>query len=316
MARKPRLHIPGALYRITLKGGPERPLFASDADRCVFEALLAETAARFGLRIHGYCWLDSRAELAVEVGGPPLSKALHALAFRYTRAINRRLGLAGPLFRGRYRAVLVEAEAYLPELVRHIHRAPVDAGLAADPADYPWSGHRAYLGLERVPWLTTARVYERIGGGSEPPAARYAAFMAAAVDDGKGLEGTAAGGRIPGGRDFVQAALGAAAEPTPVRARLASIVTAVCAARRLSWDELRAPERGHRASAARALVAYLAVETGAAPLARVARLFGRDLATLSHAASRLRARLDRDPDLAGEAARLLGLLEAEAKMKA
>jgi hypothetical protein len=39
--------------------------------------------------------------------------------------------------------------------VRHIHLAPLKAGLVADAADYPWSSHRVYLGLAEAPWVAT-----------------------------------------------------------------------------------------------------------------------------------------------------------------
>jgi putative transposase len=61
----------------------------------------------------------------------------------------------GHLFQGRYRALLVDANSYLLELVRYIHLNPVRAGLVDEPSAYPWSGQRAYLGEEVLPWLTT-----------------------------------------------------------------------------------------------------------------------------------------------------------------
>ena len=51
--------------------------------------------------------------------------------------------------------MLVDADIYLKELVRYIHLNPVRAGIVNEPEDYGWSGHRAYLGLETIPWLTT-----------------------------------------------------------------------------------------------------------------------------------------------------------------
>ena len=62
----------------------------------------------------------------------------------------------GHLFRGRYKALL-DGERDLPELLRYVHLNPVQAGLVGNPADWPWNGHRAYLGEERLAWLTTDR---------------------------------------------------------------------------------------------------------------------------------------------------------------
>ena len=59
----------------------------------------------------------------------------------------------GHLFQGRYQAVLVERDSYLLELVRYIHLNPVRTGMVKAPRDYPWSGHRAYLGEEVIPQI-------------------------------------------------------------------------------------------------------------------------------------------------------------------
>lgn len=61
----------------------------------------------------------------------------------------------GHLFQGRYRALLVDGDSYLLELIRYIHLNLLRAGLVGEPLEYPWSGHRAYVGAEVLPWLTT-----------------------------------------------------------------------------------------------------------------------------------------------------------------
>ena len=40
--------------------------------------------------------------------------------------------------------------------INYIHRNPVEAGIVADCAEYPWSSHRSYLGRACPAWLTTA----------------------------------------------------------------------------------------------------------------------------------------------------------------
>ena len=50
-----------------------------------------------------------------------MSRALQNLAFRHTRFVNARKRRIGHLFQGRYKALLVDAEPYLLELVRYVH---------------------------------------------------------------------------------------------------------------------------------------------------------------------------------------------------
>jgi len=93
------------------------------------------------------------APLAIQVGEIGLPRIIQNLAFRYTRWVNWRQSRTGHLFQGCYKAVLVDT--YLFELTRYIHLNPVGSGIVRSPKDHPCSGHRAYLGLETIPWLTT-----------------------------------------------------------------------------------------------------------------------------------------------------------------
>jgi hypothetical protein len=55
---------------------------------------------------------------------------------------------------GRYKSILVEAESYLLELVRYIHRNLLEAGVVDRLDKYPWSSHKGYLsGAKKWAWL-------------------------------------------------------------------------------------------------------------------------------------------------------------------
>ena len=77
----------------------------------------------------------------------------------------RRMGSGdGPLFRGRFKALVIEADSYLLELVRYIHLNPVQAGLVRKPEQYAWSSHRAFPERGSSPdWLTKEEVLGRLG---------------------------------------------------------------------------------------------------------------------------------------------------------
>ncbi len=51
----------------------------------------------------------------------------------------------GQLFRGRYKAELVDGDSHLLEVLRYIHRNPVRAGIVKTLNDYPWSSYHGYL---------------------------------------------------------------------------------------------------------------------------------------------------------------------------
>jgi len=72
----------------------------------------------------------------------------------YTQRYNRIYHCDGQLFRGRFKAILVEADSYLLELLRYIHRNPLEAGLVDNLQKYNWSSHKGYLSkAKKWDWL-------------------------------------------------------------------------------------------------------------------------------------------------------------------
>jgi len=61
---------------------------------------------------------------------------------------------SGHLFQGRYKAILVKADAYAKELSRYIHLNPVKALMVKTPEEYKWSSCRYYNVDRKAPgWL-------------------------------------------------------------------------------------------------------------------------------------------------------------------
>ena len=54
----------------------------------------------------------------------------------YTQRYNKAHQCDGQLFRGRFKAILVEADSYLLELLRYIHRNPLEARLVDNLQKY------------------------------------------------------------------------------------------------------------------------------------------------------------------------------------
>jgi putative transposase len=295
MARKPRLHVPGGVYHVMLRGNAGQDIFFSDGDRTVFYLLVQEGIERFGHRVHGFCLMRNHVHLLIQVAQIPLARAMQNLAFRYTRWINRQRGHMGHLFQGRYKALLVDADAYLLELVRYIHLNPVRAGLVADPVAYPWSGHRAYLGVANIPWLHSEWVLGHFAQRLATARKRYAAFVAAGMKEGHRAEFHGGGDdvRVLGENGFVAQVLATPLAPPPPD--LDAVVDYVCARYETTTEALRGRSRIRRLAQARGTIGWLAMHTGAATLTDVARRFHRDIATLSEAVRRVDLASGQDP---------------------
>ncbi len=70
-----------------------------------------------------------------------LSRLMRHVNGVYTQRFNRRHGLVGHLLQGRFKAILVDRDAYLLALCRYVERNPVAAGIVNAVADWPWSSH-------------------------------------------------------------------------------------------------------------------------------------------------------------------------------
>jgi len=147
--REPRTHEPGSYRHVTARGNDHAALFRDDADRWHFLGLVGDVTRSPGWRCLAWCLMTTHYHLLVQEGECPLSDCMQLLHTRYVRAFNRRHGRRGHVFGGRYHEVTLEDDAHVLSTIRYIVRNPVEAGLCASPADWPWSSYRQLIGLDR-----------------------------------------------------------------------------------------------------------------------------------------------------------------------
>ncbi len=182
MARPLRITYPSAWYHVMNRGAGRRAVFKTQAQRHYFLSLLAATQERFNAEWHAYCLMGNHYHLLVRTPEGNLERIMRHVNGLYTQYFNRSEKTDGPLFRGRYRAVLVDAKAHWLALSRYIHRNPLDAHRCRRLADYRSSSYRAYIALEKRPaWLTTHYVLAAITQRDRP--ARYRAYVAEGSDE-------------------------------------------------------------------------------------------------------------------------------------
>lgn len=76
MPRKPRIHFPGAVYHVILRGNAGQDVFFDVADRTRLYLFLQQGVERFGHRIHAFCLMTNHIHLAIQVGEIPLSRIM------------------------------------------------------------------------------------------------------------------------------------------------------------------------------------------------------------------------------------------------
>ena len=289
MARLPRLHGPGGYYYVHLRGNGGQAIFHDTEDRYEFSRLVSKALRRSRAHIHGYCWMANHVRFAVQISDVPVGRLVQRIAAQHSRRIHRRLGGSGHLFERGYRALLIDGERYLHELVRHIHLTAVRAGVTADATEYAWSGHRAYLKLARVPWLTTNVVLKMIGGTRNPVEA-YRKFMAESdeqQDNERFERSSSREPRVLGDEEFLSS-IAVKARPRRRMASIDQLIDSVAKMLDVPRNEMLSPSRRRRLSLARALVAWHATRGGVATLTEVARKLNRDPSTLFVAMERYR----------------------------
>ena len=110
--------------------------------------------------------MPNHVHLVLATAQTPLDRFMQSLQQSYTQRFNARYGQVGHVFQSRYKAFLCETDAFLLTLVRYVHQNPVRAGLAARAEDYPYSGHRAYLGGVTTDLVDPTFVLNLVGGTS------------------------------------------------------------------------------------------------------------------------------------------------------
>ena len=115
MTRPVSIEFAGALQHVTSRGDRREAIYEDDADRTQFLEILGEVIATFNWACLAYCLMGNQYHLVIETPDGNLSKGMRQLNGVDTQASNRRHGRVGHLFQGRYKAFLVDGEAYLLE---------------------------------------------------------------------------------------------------------------------------------------------------------------------------------------------------------
>ena len=177
MARPLRIEYPGAFYHVTSRGNEQKDIFKSDIDREKFLSYLVSAGEKYGAEIHAYCLMTNHYHLILETPLGNLSLIMKHINSSYTSYFNIKHKRVGHLLQGRYKAILVQADAYAAELSRYIHLNPVRAGMVKFPEDYRWTSYRFYIEGSEPLWLNTKFILGYFGTGIPEPRRNYKSYV-------------------------------------------------------------------------------------------------------------------------------------------
>lgn len=184
MVRPHRIEYEGAYYHVMNRGQGRRAIYHGAKYYEYFIGCLEQAHTRFAFEVHAYCLMGNHYHLLVRTPRGNLSRAMRHINGVYTQHYNYLKKTDGPLFRGRYKAINIQASSYLLEVSRYIHRNPVETAkpLVKKLESYKWSSYPAYRKKVDTPdWLYKESVFAELGSGQ--PTASYRRFVDAGIKE-------------------------------------------------------------------------------------------------------------------------------------
>lgn len=94
--------------------------------------------------------MDNHLHLIIDANGSDISKIMHGVNFSYAMYFNKKHERCGPLFRDRFKSLIVSNDRYLKTLSLYIHNNPTDMIDYKDcPDQYTFSSLAIFIGKRR-----------------------------------------------------------------------------------------------------------------------------------------------------------------------
>jgi REP-associated tyrosine transposase len=105
-----------------------------------------------------FCLMPNHFHLLVkQKDSHDLSHFMRSIGTKYSMYFNKKYQRTGPLFQGRYKAVLIDKDEYLLHLSRYIHQNPKE--ITKDLSIW-YSSYSTYLGKFKLDWVNTKPILE------------------------------------------------------------------------------------------------------------------------------------------------------------
>ncbi|HHY04161.1 MAG TPA: transposase [Thermoanaerobacterales bacterium] len=158
MPRKKRVWYPGAVYHIMTRGNRRSDVFKDEEDYQVYLTVLRQTMEKYTYILYTYCLMTNHIHLQIETKDIEIWKIMGYINSNYTKYFNNKYNVVGHLFQGRYRAELIESDAYNLQTSRYIHLNPVKASMVDVPLEYKWSSYGVYMGQAKSEIVTDEKL--------------------------------------------------------------------------------------------------------------------------------------------------------------
>lgn len=172
-----KIYVKNGYYHLYNRGVAKQKIFRNSLDYKVFlkylkEALTEQKLEKINIYIRGrsfqalpkpiknfqkeieliaYCLMPNHFHFLIKQGNQTsMESFMRSVITRYASYFNKKYDRVGPLFQGRYKAVLVQKDEYLLHLTRYIHLNPEE--LNKDLA-ISYSSYSEYLKVRKTSWV-------------------------------------------------------------------------------------------------------------------------------------------------------------------
>ncbi len=137
----------GCYAHVFSRSTEKKYIFETDQDFKTFKALLLESKSKYSYRIHHYCLMHTHFHLLVSMDSvKQFSEALKRVKWSYAKNFNYKHQRFGPLWRDRFKSLVIENERYLQACGAYVEGNPVEAGIVAKCENWKYSSAGYYFG--------------------------------------------------------------------------------------------------------------------------------------------------------------------------
>ena len=135
----------GCFAHVFSRSIEQKWIFIDDVDFERFKELILEVKVRYQFLVRHYCLMNTHFHFAVTISSVnQFSAGLQKLKSEYTKWFNARYKRVGPLWRERFKGLLIEDERYLYACGLYIEQNPVKAKIVQQPAQWQHSSSGFY----------------------------------------------------------------------------------------------------------------------------------------------------------------------------
>jgi REP element-mobilizing transposase RayT len=144
MGRSTRADHRGGIFHVIARGNNKEFIFHDNKDKGYFINILKKSCEVMGCRVYGYVLMDNHYHILIQTMDKKMQEVMHKINNMYSKYFNLKYERVGHVFQGRYKSSIIQDEFYMYNVLKYIHRNPIEAGLCMKIQDYVWSSDRYY----------------------------------------------------------------------------------------------------------------------------------------------------------------------------